>query len=675
MIANPVTLPLSGYKAQHVRLTVDGKVATLTLNRPDKKNPLTFESYAEIANIFRAAAKDKQVKAFVITGEGGNFCSGGDVFEIIGPLVEMNTVDLLEFTRMTGEAVKAMRQCPQPIIAAIDGVCAGAGAILAMASDLRLGTAKAKVAFLFNRVGLAGCDMGACAILPRIIGQGRASELLYTGRVDGRRGGRALGLLQPARGARSGARRGDQAGEGTRRRPDLRQRHDQAHAGDGMGDVGRAGDRGRSGRAGAVHGDGGFRARLPRLRREAEAGVRGQLMSLAETLTLAVLRGASPPLRRRACALGRRDACPACRMTMWMRPAARASRRSARPGSSRRACRPNTAGCIAKLDVRTLCIAREILAFRDGLADFAFAMQGLGTGSISLYGTPELKQRYLPQVRDGKAIAAFALSEPEAGSDVAAMATTATPDGNAHVRIDGAKTWISNGGIADHYVVFARTGEGPGAKGLSAFMVDADTPGLTVAERIDVIAPHPLATLKFDGCRVPVTNRLGAPGEGFKVAMATLDIFRSTVGAAALGFARRALHETVEHAATRNLFGAPLGDLQMTQAAIADSATEVDAAALLVYRAAWTKDQRRRARHARSRDGEDVRDRSRAARDRPRRAAAWRARRHQGREGRGALSRNPRAAHLRRRDRGAEDRDRARGVEEPRRAKPALAAE
>jgi enoyl-CoA hydratase/carnithine racemase len=174
---------LSVYKAQHVRLAVDGKVATLTLNRPDKKNPLTFESYAEIANIFRAAAKDKTVKAFVITGEGGNFCSGGDVFEIIGPLVEMNTVDLLEFTRMTGEAVKAMRQCPQPIIAAIDGICAGAGAILAMASDLRIGTAKAKVAFLFNRVGLAGCDMGACAILPRIIGQGRASELLYTGRA------------------------------------------------------------------------------------------------------------------------------------------------------------------------------------------------------------------------------------------------------------------------------------------------------------------------------------------------------------------------------------------------------------------------------------------------------------------------------------------------------------
>jgi acyl-CoA dehydrogenase len=248
-------------------------------------------------------------------------------------------------------------------------------------------------------------------------------------------------------------------------------------------------------------------------------------------------------------------------------------------------------GLHAKLDVRTLCIAREILAFRDGLADFAFAMQGLGTASISLFGSDELKRKYLPPVREGRAIAAFALSEPEAGSDVAALAMTAKPDSNAHVRLDGQKTWISNGGIADHYVVFARSGEAPGARGLSAYVVDAATPGLNVAERIEVIAPHPLARLSFDGVRVPVANRLGKPGEGFKVAMATLDIFRATVGAAALGFARRALHEMIEHAASRKLFGAPLADLQMTQAAIADSATEVDAAALLVYRAAWTKDQ------------------------------------------------------------------------------------
>lgn len=248
-------------------------------------------------------------------------------------------------------------------------------------------------------------------------------------------------------------------------------------------------------------------------------------------------------------------------------------------------------GLTAALDVRTLCLARETLAARDGLADFAFAMQGLGTGAISVAGSPDMKARILPAVARGDRIAAFALSEKEAGSDVAAMATTATPDGNRHVRIDGEKSWISNGGIADHYVVFARSGEAPGARGLSAYLVEADTPGLAIAERIDVIAPHPLATLRFDACRIPAENRIGGPGDGFKVAMATLDIFRSTVGAAALGFARRALHETVSHAKSRKLFGGRLGDLQLSQAAIADSAAEVDAAALLVYRAAWTKDQ------------------------------------------------------------------------------------
>ena len=181
--ANPVTLPLSGFTAQHFQLSVAGKVATVTLNRPEKKNPLTFESYRELTDFFLAAQKEEAVKAIVITGAGDNFCSGGDVFEIIGPLVAMDTKDLLKFTRMTGELVKTMRACPQPVVAAIDGICAGAGAIIAMASDLRFGTAETKIAFLFNRVGLAGCDMGACAMLPRIIGQGRAAELLYTGRV------------------------------------------------------------------------------------------------------------------------------------------------------------------------------------------------------------------------------------------------------------------------------------------------------------------------------------------------------------------------------------------------------------------------------------------------------------------------------------------------------------
>jgi acyl-CoA dehydrogenase len=242
-------------------------------------------------------------------------------------------------------------------------------------------------------------------------------------------------------------------------------------------------------------------------------------------------------------------------------------------------------------DVRTLCLARETLAYWSGLADFAFAMQGLGAGPITIAGSDALKARYLPRVARGEAIAAFALSEQDAGSDVAAMTTTATPDGPDHVRINGAKTWISNGGIADHYVVFVRTGEAPGARGISAFVVDADAPGLTIAERIEVVAPHPLATLKFEDCRVPLAARIGRAGEGFKVAMATLDVFRSTVAAAALGLARRALDEALDRAARREMFGATLGDLQLTQAALADMATDVDAAALLVYRAAWTKDQ------------------------------------------------------------------------------------
>jgi acyl-CoA dehydrogenase len=248
-------------------------------------------------------------------------------------------------------------------------------------------------------------------------------------------------------------------------------------------------------------------------------------------------------------------------------------------------------GTHQSLDVRTLCLAREILGWHDGLADFAFAMQGLGSYPVTAYGSDALKKKVLPEVASGRHIAAFALSEPRSGSDVAAIDMTAKPDGNTHIRLDGEKTWISNGGIADHYVVFARSGEAPGAKGLSAFYVPADSPGLTIAERLETIAPHPLARLRFDGCRVPVENRLGNPGDGFRVAMATLDVFRSTVGAASLGFARRALEETLARVSSRQLFGAPLAELQMTQASLADSVSDVDAAALLIYRAAWTKDQ------------------------------------------------------------------------------------
>ncbi|MCC0039078.1 MAG: acyl-CoA dehydrogenase family protein [Brucellaceae bacterium] len=240
------------------------------------------------------------------------------------------------------------------------------------------------------------------------------------------------------------------------------------------------------------------------------------------------------------------------------------------------------------LDVRTLCLTRETLARHDGLADFVFAMQGLGTGAISLFGTSEQK-RWLDKTRRGAAISAFALSEPRSGSDVANMDMTATRLGDDYV-LSGEKTWISNGGIADLYVVFARTGEAPGARGISAFLVPGDTAGLSVAERLEVIAPHPLARLAFDDVRVPASAMIGAPGQGFRIAMSVLDVFRSTVGAAALGFARRALDETIARAGSRELFGAPLGDLQMVQGHIADMALDVDAAALLVYRAAWTKD-------------------------------------------------------------------------------------
>jgi len=241
------------------------------------------------------------------------------------------------------------------------------------------------------------------------------------------------------------------------------------------------------------------------------------------------------------------------------------------------------------LDVRSLCLIRETLARHDGLADFAFAMQGLGTGALSLFGTDAQKAEWLPLTRSGKAVSAFALTEPQSGSDVANSTMTATADGDAYV-LDGEKTWISNGGIADVYTLFARTGEAPGAKGLSAFVVTPDLPGFEVVERLQTIAPHPLATLRFTGCRVPKENLIGTPGAGFRIAMSVLDIFRSTVAAAALGFARRALDEALERVTTREIQGAPLFDLQLVQGHVADMALDIDAAALLVYRAAWTKD-------------------------------------------------------------------------------------
>jgi len=246
-------------------------------------------------------------------------------------------------------------------------------------------------------------------------------------------------------------------------------------------------------------------------------------------------------------------------------------------------------GVHERLDVRSLCLIRMTLAYYSGLADFVFAMQGLGSGTISLVGSDATKSKYLPGIADGSRCAAFALTEPESGSDVARIRSTAKLDGDAYI-IYGTKTFISNGGIADQYVVFARTGEADGARGLSAFVVDADTNGLDASERIEVIAPHPLATVRFENCRVPASQLLGISGDGFKAAMATLDIFRPTVGAAALGFARRALDEATRRSRERELFDAPLHDLQLVQSMIGESALDVDASALLIFRAAWAKD-------------------------------------------------------------------------------------
>jgi acyl-CoA dehydrogenase len=249
------------------------------------------------------------------------------------------------------------------------------------------------------------------------------------------------------------------------------------------------------------------------------------------------------------------------------------------------------------LDTRLLCLTREVLARHEGLADFAFAMQGLGSGAISLAGTPAQRERWLPAVARGECITAFALSEPDAGSDVAAMQCAARIDGDTAI-LDGEKTWISNGGIADLYVVFCRTGEGDspnatnrGARGISAFAVEAGTPGFEIAERIEVIAPHPLARLRFTGCRVPLSHRIGGAGEGFKVAMRTLDVFRTSVAAAALGFARRAMEEGLARTQARPMFGQQLADFQLTQAKLAQMALTIDSAALLTYRAAWERDQ------------------------------------------------------------------------------------
>ena len=333
--------------------------------------------------------------------------------------------------------------------------------------------------------------------------------------------------------------------------------------------------------------------------------------------------------------------------------------RLGKAGLLRHCLRAADGGASEDFDVRSICVLRETLAQHDGLADFSFAMQGLGSAPLSLAGDERLRAHWLPRVAEGTAIAAFALSEPDAGSDVAAMQSTAQRDGDAYV-LNGSKTWISNGGIADFYCVFARTSPGKprsdgsvSADGISAFVVEPADRGFTVAERIDAMAPHPLARIEFDTCRIPAGRRIGAEGEGFKLAMRTLDVFRTSVAAAACGFARRALEEALSHARSRGMFGKMLADFQLTQTALAEMATALDAAELLTYRAAWLRDTGR-AVHRRRGHGEADRDRERAGHHRPRPADVRRARPGAGRRGRAAVSRDPRAPDLRGCERSAE---------------------
>jgi acyl-CoA dehydrogenase len=367
----------------------------------------------------------------------------------------------------------------------------------------------------------------------------------------------------------------------------------------------RRGDRRGSADAGDLHADRGFRARLQRVRRQAATQVRGELSlrqldhlgwpfftdahrALARELDAWCASNLNETAAQRAAAENETGA-PRAPAENHVDEQCRSLVKQLGDANWLTYCVPAAhGGAFPKLDVRALCLCRETLAQHSGLADFAFAMQGLGAGPISLFGSEELKERYLPGVRDGARIAAFALSEPDAGSDVTAMKTTARRVDKGW-RIDGTKSFISNGGIADFYVVFARLPD-DGEKAFGAFVVDANNPGLRIAERIATIAPHPLATLAFSECRVRNDAMVGAQGKGMRVALGTLDVFRSTVAAAALGFARRALHEAVAHAKARTVFGKPLAEHQLTRAKLADMALAVDASALLVYRAAWTRD-------------------------------------------------------------------------------------
>src|SRR5689334_1769182 len=545
-------------------------VATITLNRPERLNALTFQVYTELRDTFRALDGEPGVRAVVITGAGRAFCTGGDVEDIIGKLFARDAAGLLEFTRLTGDLILSIRQCRRPVVAALNGTVAGAGAVIAAASDIRVAAEGARIAFLFSKVGLAGADMGAAWLLPRIVGLSHASELLMLGefitaqRAGGAPDGRGHRDRRPAGPRAIGGARGHQAGAQRGSRDGSRER-------DRMGGPG----------PGRLHAAPQLPRGVPSLPCQARAQVRVAMPDCRP------IRSFLEPSHEALASRASRFVADA--IVPRAEPADDAAART-----EARALLGVLGGGwqqpILDLDLRGCCLMREALAQVSPLADAVFALQGLGTTAILLGGSAVQKDRWLGPIARGDAMTAFAMTEPGAGSDVASVATTAARDGSGYV-LNGRKTLISNAGIADVYAVFASTDPAKGSKGISCFLVPADTPGFRFVAAQVLSAPHPLGELAFEDCRVPADALLGAEGRGYGLGLATLDRLRPTVAAAACGMATRALSEALAHVRQRRQFGQPLAQFQLVQEKLARMATDLTAARLLTYRAAYEKDR------------------------------------------------------------------------------------
>jgi acyl-CoA dehydrogenase len=539
------------------------------------------------------------VRCVLLTGSGRGFCSGGDVEDIIGKLFGRSAEQLLEFTKMTCDVVANMRRCRRPIVAAVNGTAAGAGAVLAAASDIRFAADSARIAFLFVKVGLSGADMGISWLLPRLVGQGNASELLFTGDFISAQRAHEMGLYQrvlPAERLLPEARafaeqlaRGPADALAVSKRALALESH--------MTLEGSARPRGaRAGRADDA-------PRLPR-------GVRGVPRQAQPDVSVN-----GPDLSPIRAFLDERHVALAASLAAFAERELRPRPEPVDDGEARREARALLAamgqagvfGSLAAMDWRGCCLAREALAAASPLADAVFALQGLGLVPILVSGNAAMRERWLAPTLEGRAMAAFAMTEPEAGSDVASLTTRArrvpagAPAGapgaagsgsgsGEHYVLDGAKCFISNAGIADYYTTFATLDPAAGSRGICCVVVPADTPGLRFVRPQILSAPHPLGEIAFEGCRVPVANRLGEEGKGFALGLKTLDRLRATVGAAACGMAARALAEALAHARTRRQFGKPLGEFQLVQEKLARMATHLTAARLLVYRAAHAAD-------------------------------------------------------------------------------------